>query len=26
MVWLPDGKMIKICVFVSTEYTTVTDG
>ena len=27
MVWLPDGeKMLKICLFVLTEYTNVTDG
>jgi len=27
MVWLPDGEdMVKICLFVSTEYTNVTDG
>jgi len=25
MAWLPDGKKLKICLFVSTEYTNVTD-
>jgi len=27
MVWLPDGeKIVKICLFILTEYTNVTDG
>jgi len=26
MVWLPDGKKMMICLFVSTECTNVTDG
>jgi len=26
MIWLPDGEKMKICLFVSTEYTNVTDG
>ena len=25
MVWLPDGKKLKICLFILTKYTNVTD-